>query len=318
MSTLPLQESLASRVGHIFSRVWQKYRLQPVRRQQIEELTAPFVHTTDDGLRFMIDPAQYIDKIIFIEGLYEKRFLSFIRVLLPGNAVVLDVGANTGNHAIYLSKVASQIHCFEPNPEAYERLVENIALNGIRNIQCHQLGLGNEDSVASFQVNLDGNLGNSGYVSDSAAPLKNTKIIKLPIKRGDECIEQLRLQTIDFIKIDVEGLEPATLAGLQRTIAMYRPVVAFEFHGQHAKEGDFASIRSSLPGYLFAEICFAPENASLGGKLGWWLRHGEAPELHQIDVPEPRTYENIIAIPSMNVLLSKGIQLKPPRKPLPA
>jgi len=58
-------------------------------------------------------------------------------------------------------------YCFEPNPEIFERLVENIELNAIKNLQCHQLALGNENSIASFQVNLDGNLGNSGYVSDT-------------------------------------------------------------------------------------------------------------------------------------------------------
>ncbi|MGM9427157.1 FkbM family methyltransferase [Hydrogenophaga sp. MI9] len=315
MSTLHQQDSLASRIGHILSRVWQKYHQQPSRRRQISQLTEPFVHITDGGLRFNIDPAQYIDKIIFVEGIYEKRFLSFMKGLLPGNSVILDIGANTGNHAIYLSQVASRIHCFEPNPEAYERLVENIALNGIQNIQCHQLGLGNENSVASFQVNLDGNLGNSGYVSDTAEPPRNTKIIQLPIQRGDGYIDGLGLDVIHFIKIDVEGLEPMTLEGLQKTIARHRPVVAFEFHGQHAKKDDFPSIKSSLPGYIFVEICFAPETGSPTGKLLWWLQHGETPELHRIETPEPRTYENIIAIPSMEFLSSRGIELKPPHRP---
>ncbi|MFP8781469.1 FkbM family methyltransferase [Hydrogenophaga sp. RWCD_12] len=318
MPTPQQHESLISRIGNIIVRFWEKYYQHPKRRQEIAALTSPFVHTTDGGLRFKIDPAQYIDKIIFVEGLYEKRFLSFMKKVLPGNSVILDIGANTGNHAIYLSGGASQIHCFEPNPETFERLVENIGLNGIQNIQCHQLGLGNQNSIASFQVNLDGNLGNSGYVSDTAAQPKNTKIIQLPIKRGDELMEQLDLKAIHFIKIDVEGLEPVTLDGLRQTIAKHRPIVAFEFHGQHAKKDDFPSISSTLPGYVFAEICFAPENDGLMGKLKWWLRHGEAPELHQIEVPEPRTYENIIAIPTTNFLTLNGLDLKPPRKPLTA
>jgi len=147
---------------------------------------------------------------------------------------------------------------------------------------------------------------------------KNTKIIKLPIKKGDEYVGQLGIETIHLIKIDVEGLEPLTLDGLRLTIATHRPLVAFEFHGQHAEKEDFRSIKSTLSGYVFAEICFAPENDSPIGKLSWWLRHGEAPELRQIEAPEPRTYENIIAIPSMDFLTLNGIGLKPPRKPLPA
>jgi len=94
--------------------------------------------------------------------------------------------------------------------------------------------------------------------------------------------------------------------------------VAFDYHGQHAEKEDFPSIKSTLPRYIFAEICFAPKSDSPFGKLSWWLRHGEAPELRQIVSPEPRTYEKMIAIPSMDFLKLNGIGLKPPIKPLPA
>jgi len=297
MLTLDKNPNLARRLSHIALRIWQKFGTHPKRRRQLARLTSPFTHKTDDGLYFNIDPTQYIDRYIFIEGIYERRFLTLLKALIPKGAVALDVGANIGNHAIYLGQWLSQIHCFEPNPETCRRLADNIALNKADHIHIHPVGLGEENTTLSFQVNLDGNLGASGFVDYTEQRLRNTEIIQLPIARGDDYLSQLKLESIDFIKIDVEGYESKVLRGLRHTIARHRPIVAFEFHGQHAGQEEFTSIRQSLPDYQFIELLFAPTLGSLMDKAHWWLRNGGRPQLININTPQPRTYENIIAVP---------------------
>jgi hypothetical protein len=47
----------------------------------------------------------------------------------------------------------------------------------------------------------------------------------LPMIRGDDILMQRR---VDFIKIDVEGMEMAVLAGLVGTIAKWRPPMFIE------------------------------------------------------------------------------------------
>jgi FkbM family methyltransferase len=166
--------------------------------------------------------------------------------LVPSGGTVVDIGANIGNHALFLSRKAGVVHCFEPNPRAYQRLERNIALNDISNIIVHQHGIGSENAVRHFHDESDGNLGMSRYSPDGE--------LELEVRRGDDVIS---LDRVDLIKIDVEGMEADVLCGLRRSIRKYRPVVVFEYNG-----GDWQTIVESLPGYSISEPVFAPLNPS--------------------------------------------------------
>ena len=54
--------------------------------------------------------------------------------------------------------------------------------------------------------------------------------IRVPVRIEtlDEVIGRLGWDRLDFIKIDVEGMEWEAFRGAQRTLAKYRPVVLFE------------------------------------------------------------------------------------------
>lgn len=243
------------------------------------------------GYLFRLVPGQYVDRHIFIEGLYERRFLELIRKCFHGG-IAIDIGANIGNHTIFLSATFTQIHCFEPNPVALERLKDHISLNRITNVSVHSFGLSDRDMQLPFHQNNDGNLGASGFVER-----EDDCTLYLEVRRGDEYIDGLGLQRIDFMKVDVEGHEPAVLLGLRRTISRFRPVLAFEFHSHMASSGDFATISKCMPGYIFAEARHAPADASLMDKLRWNYAHQGVPILNRVITPEPRTYENILAFP---------------------
>ncbi len=271
--------------------------IEPMRRRQFARESDVFVHRTNHGYVFNLDPAQSIDETIFVEGSFEARFLEFMHGRFERGAIALDIGANIGNHAIHLSKDFAEIHCFEPNPDVFRRLAENIRLNGLDNIRLHQAGLGDCDDVLMFRENLEGNLGASGFVEDSA-PSGHSRILRLPVFEADKFVERLDITRVDFIKIDVEGFEQRVLKGLRATIARHRPIVAFEFHGHLAGPDDFGKLASCLPDYRFYDLEYAPEAASALEKLKWNFRHGGAPVLKRFEHPEPRTYENILAFPS--------------------
>lgn len=61
---------------------------------------------------------------LYVDGAYELRLLQIIERLFqekPG-AVMLDVGSNIGNHAVFLSRSFGRIVCFESSPFIAERL----------------------------------------------------------------------------------------------------------------------------------------------------------------------------------------------------
>lgn len=284
-------------------RATDRYLKNPKREAEWQKQSSAFVYQNPWGLKFALEPSEYVDKHIFCDGIYERRFLELVKSGIWRGAVALDIGANIGNHSIFLASMFDQIHAFEPNPRVSDRLRQNVLLNGMANITVYGVGLGKSTGVIPFRQNDDGNLGASGFlrVGDTVGQLSS--VINLQIEHADEFISRLHLRKIDFVKVDVEGWEPDLFEGLAQTIKMNRPIVAFEFHGQNAAFGDYDRILSALGSYITVEARFAPANVGKIEKLSWYCRSGGAPDLVRFDAPEARTYENILAFPDRQSLM---------------
>lgn len=68
---------------------------------------------------------------INLDGRYENTELTlleqFIKKKLPNSHknTALDIGANIGNHSVFLSKFFNHVYSFEPNPITYDVLLLN-------------------------------------------------------------------------------------------------------------------------------------------------------------------------------------------------
>jgi FkbM family methyltransferase len=277
--------------------IWHHFVQRPLRRRAYARQRVPYVHATDDGLKFKLHPDQAIDHFIAVDGVFERKYLRFLKTLLHPDAVMVDAGANIGNHAIFLHRHCKAIHCFEPNPLAADRLEENIALNHADNIVVHRVGLGDHDDTLPFAVNKTGNLGMSGFFDVSSRP-GDYDMVHLPIRQADNALDELALERLDLLKVDVEGFELALFQGLQRTLKQFRPVVAFEYHGHLMPDGSFDDFRAALSGYVFAEPAFGPATFTKLQRLRYHLKHSDRMTLYDVPEPEPRTYEILLAVPA--------------------
>lgn len=287
--------------------IWHHFVERPFRRRAYARQRVPYVHSTDDGLKFKLHPDQAIDHFIAVDGVFERKYLRFLKTLLHPDAIMVDAGANIGNHAIFLHRHCKAIHCFEPNPLAADRLQENIALNQADNIVVHRVGLGDRDATLPFAVNKTGNLGMSGFFDVSSRP-GDYDMVDLPIRQADNALDDLALERLDLLKVDVEGFELALFQGLKRSLGRFRPVVAFEYHGHLMRAGSFDDFRAALPGYVFAEPAFGPANSTKLERLRHHLQHGDEMTVYNVSEPEPRTYEILLAIPADHVLAKSIVQ----------
>ena len=66
-----------------------------------------------------IDPSDFIGKKIIKYGLYDSSSIYFMRLLLKkiGSPVVMDIGANIGNHLLPILPLVKQAIAFEPQPK---------------------------------------------------------------------------------------------------------------------------------------------------------------------------------------------------------
>lgn len=163
-------------------------------------------------------------------GFYERDDLGVIERYFPTNGVFVDIGANVGNHTVFAAVIlgASKVIPFEPNPVAQEIFISNAVLNRIMDqidFSFFTYGLSNKrDDGLAIRWNPN-NLGGGRIVRSDAA------VGDIAIIRGDDA---LRDRQVDFLKIDVEGLELEVLEGLSATIEAQRPRIFIEIDDRNA------------------------------------------------------------------------------------
>ncbi len=198
-------------------------RLSPVRPR-------PTFVLSSNGFRYRCDPGSYIDWAIATLGDYEPEQKHLFLRQFPANQrrTILDIGANIGAHSLTFSREFAQVLAFEPNPQVFEKVTANLALNPEARIEPFRIGLSDRPGEAVFYQPLEhgDNLGLGTF--DPASRTEPCRMVTLPIERGDAFLANRQLGPIDAIKIDVQGLEAKVLAGLRTTIERDRPLIWVE------------------------------------------------------------------------------------------
>jgi FkbM family methyltransferase len=183
-----------------------------------------------DGVRYQGNLGNYVDSQIFYYGAYEKPNLFLLRDLMrsvyANQGTFIDIGANTGQHSLFMSRHSKEVHAFEPWEPVLKRFRRMVEANGIKNIAIHPFGLGNENSKKPFFKPSEKNLGTGSFVEGFRAD--NSYEGDLEIRVGDDAFEQANIKSVSVIKMDIEGYEKLALQGLRRTLRQHRPIVIFE------------------------------------------------------------------------------------------
>jgi FkbM family methyltransferase len=142
-------------------------------------------------------------------------------LLVPRGGVCLDVGANFGQFAVFLSRAVGadgRVHSFEPL--AYNRAIFEKVMRRLRrrNVELHPWAVGSEKGVVRIAT-PDRNTGEAHVAPEG----EEAKIVTL-----DGWAEETSLERVDFVKIDVEGFEMAVLRGAAGVIARFEPVILCE------------------------------------------------------------------------------------------
>lgn len=181
-----------------------------------------------ENFSFYIDNEKDLIQSRHAKGrLYEREELEIILAHCMGARVCLDIGANVGNHAIFMAKVlkAETVYVFEANPSAANVLRRNIGCNGLADaIDTSFLGIGvgaMEATMRVYNPQLN-NLGAARLKSDAQGDIKIKTIDSLAINKLP-----------DFVKIDVEGMEIDVLKGMKRMIAQSRPRIFIEVNSDN-------------------------------------------------------------------------------------
>jgi hypothetical protein len=165
-------------------------------------------------------------------------FLEWRREFHGDGVVMLDCGANVGTHTVALAKHMTgwgRVHAFEAQERIFYALAGNICLNNCANARATFAAVSDRDGQISVPVPDYDRPGSFGSLE--LAPSGNPEFIgqaidyalnKLQAVRAIS-LDSLPLTRLDFIKIDVEGMEMAVLAGARGLLAQLRPYILVEY-----------------------------------------------------------------------------------------
>lgn len=174
-------------------------------------------------------------------GTYDPNELQAIRTLLKilrikiSNLVALDIGANIGVHSVILSEEVGsngKVYAFEAQRIIFNMLAGNIALNSLNNVWCHHNAVSDAAGLIDipiFDYGRSMSFGSVEFEGEQKENIGQKPLSGTPEKVPALAIDSMNFEQLNFIKIDVEGMEIKVLKGCERSIAIHRPLILIEY-----------------------------------------------------------------------------------------
>lgn len=176
------------------------------------------------NLNFQVDTSYPMETSVWLAGVYEIITTNFFKEVLRQGDVVLDIGANCGALTLVAASLVKdgKLYAFEPAQSVRSRLQGNIDLNphlkDVVTVLPYGIGLTRSKGFYNEDPNYRGN----GSLQVQAQG------IAIDILSLDEWVALEKLDKIDFIKIDVEGMEYDVLRGGKSVLETHHPMIYFE------------------------------------------------------------------------------------------
>ena len=143
--------------------------------------------------------------------------MTIIKKLAALNPLVfIDGGANIGSYSLLVNELNpnTQIYAFEPVKGTFEKLKENTSHTN--NIIPIEKGLYNKN--CSREINLFSSNTHSSLIDIQGLKYNATERQKIELIRGDDFLKEYKIKEVDFLKIDVEGVEYEAIQGFEEHI----------------------------------------------------------------------------------------------------
>ncbi|MFN4762869.1 FkbM family methyltransferase [Gillisia sp. Q332] len=222
-----IKEKKIRRIGRKFRRLIAPEIIQLLKRKsnilkkETKVLEIPRYTKTSvqlEGRRIYIPDIasfRFMHKEIFEQEIYKFK----TSTLEP---YIIDGGANIGLATIYFKKLypLSKIVCFEPDPEIFKTLKQNIGVFNFRQIELIQKGLWNANSKLFFKS--EG--ADAGLIAEidknNSTPESEIEVVSL---------KPYLQQPVDFLKLDIEGAETVVLRDIQDDLGNIKRIFV-EYH----------------------------------------------------------------------------------------
>jgi FkbM family methyltransferase len=174
------------------------------------------------GMRYRIFPEYGWS---YMYGGWERNLVGIMRQRVQPGSTVYDLGANYGMHTLLFARLvglSGRVYAFEPHPEVFAALQEQLTLNGLQTVVPICQAVSESTGLGFFDQTDRRSNGHLTVSTSSALRVQTTTL--------DEFVYRHQAKPPDFIKIDIEGSAGAALRGALRLLREHRPTVVVELH----------------------------------------------------------------------------------------
>ena len=196
----------------------------------------------DSKLSFYVHWRDLIGRHIAKYGVHEPLLTGWIADYLESaraRGVFVDVGANLGWHAVHaaIHENVETVVAFEPDPFNARLLDRNLAVNEIKKAVVVDCAIGAERGTARMYRYRSTNYGRHNLMTDYGYGSNVVRVSDL-----DSALGALGLagRRVLVMKVDVEGYEPAVIAGAARTLT-HTDAVVLEYSPDLGREGGLSA-----------------------------------------------------------------------------
>jgi len=220
---------------------------------------------------------------------YEGCTLPVFAHLAATSRQIVDVGANTGLFSLLAGSLypGCTVHAFEPFPPAADWLQANLRTNRLKNVHLRRAALSDYTGTLPLFYNNALRLTQGASLQ---ARQDRVNQVEVPVSRLDDYLAAEGVETLDLLKIDVEGYEPQVLAGVETTVRRCQPeiiceAIRFEHYPQlraFIQRHDYRAYRLAADG-LYEDFELAEE-----GPVAWNRLFIHSSRLHRLNnLPVP-------------------------------
>jgi FkbM family methyltransferase len=169
----------------------------------------------------LFDDLNYDCRIHFRNWELVSRY--FFNLCARDTEIIFDIGAYTGIYSLEAAKgnPECKIYAFEPNPDIFNNLRENVLINSLENqIKLYPLALG--DMIGNRNLYLSEEI---NHTSTASLVLKSNISYEIEVTTIDSDFSDKEVQ---LIKVDVEGFESNIFKGGEKTLNEFKPIILSE------------------------------------------------------------------------------------------
>lgn len=189
------------------------------------------------GFNIIVDPVadKGVERKIYFRSIYEEGTIALMKEILRNGDTFIDVGCNIGLMSLAASQFVGHngaVYAFEPHPDTFSILQDNIELNNSKNIFSYNIALGEKEEKVLIYSNMQVNRGSASLIktSQNQCEVKEVAIMSL-----DDFIIEKGIKNIRMLKVDVEGWELEVFKGASQLLSGENaPIVCFEYSKGHA------------------------------------------------------------------------------------